>query len=96
VVKDFAFAFQTTYLYHGDHEGRIMNDKEQKAANGRLTLCEDILRNMDPQFSQETIDLINHEMQVYVIPYLENNEDADILARTKNLYKELNKFHLAF
>jgi glycosyltransferase involved in cell wall biosynthesis len=89
VVKDVAFVFQPTYLYHREHEGRIMNDKSKKMADSRLTLCEDILRGMELQFLQETIDLIDNEMQVYVIPYLENNEDADVLARTKNLYREL-------
>jgi glycosyltransferase involved in cell wall biosynthesis len=96
VVKDIAFSFQPTYLYHREHGGRIMNDKGQKTVNGRLTLCEDILRNMESQFSKETLGLINFEMQIYVIPYLENNEDADILERTKSLYRELNKNSFKF
>jgi hypothetical protein len=67
IIKGVAFVFQPTYLYHTEHEGRIMSDKGQKAANARLTICEDILRNIDLQFLSETVGLIIFEIQMHVV-----------------------------
>jgi len=85
-VKDIAFAFQPTYFYHNEHDGRICNDKESfKSANARLTSCETIIRNYDVEYLNEAVALIHTELKSWVIPYLAKNDDKEIEKRVENI-----------
>jgi len=91
VVKDIAFVFKPTYFYHTDHDGRITCDKSEKAADARLTLCEDIIKNVDCEYLNETIGLIYHELNKWVIPCVENGNGKNIKERFEKLNEQINR-----
>ena len=89
-IENIAFTANITYLYHREHVSVIA--KNQRTPLTRIMVVEEILKNINLETFYDTLEIVEVELNTWVVPYMNSQgpEYYDLRERVLNIRSKIS------